>query len=267
MEQSSKDHSHSQTEFGNEQGKVFGPLLKIEKQGRLGRPRADVREVFEALLFVLYTGIQWRYLPATFPPKSTVHDYLKIWSERMVFRKLLAQIVRQLAQTGRLDLQECHVDATFVRGRGGRDCAGLTRHGKGSKTRLIVDSKGVPIALSQAPADCGETCMVQQTLDFCEEDLQPKRMTGDKAYDSDPLDEALAELGIEMIAPHRKNRKPENKTQDGRPLRRYKRRWHVERTIAWLGNHRRLLIRWEKQSALYLAFATLGCCLIASRFL
>ena len=123
------------------------------------------------------------------------------------------------------------------------------------------------MALSQAPGDCGETYMVQQTLDLCDEDLQPERMIGDKAYDSDPLDEALAELGIEMIAPHRKNRKPENKTQDGRSLRRYKRRWHVERTIAWLGNHRRLLIRWEKQSALYLAFATLGCCLIASRFL
>lgn len=84
---------------------------------------------------------------------------------------------------------------------------------------------------------------------------------------TDPLNRTLADLGIEMIAPHRKNRKPENKTQDGRALRRYPRRWHIERTIAWRGNHRRLLIRWEKQSALYLAFATLGCCLIASRFL
>jgi hypothetical protein len=54
---------------------------------------------------------------------------------------------------------------------------------------------------------------------------------GDKAYDSDPLDEELATLSIEMIAPHKSNRQ-KAKTQDGRKLRRYKRRWKVERLFA-----------------------------------
>ena len=58
---------------------------------------------------------------------------------------------------------------------------------------------------------------------------EPKRLIGDKAYDSDSLDAALAKRGIEMIAPHRSNRTAP-KTQDGRSLRRYKRRWKVERT-------------------------------------
>ena len=75
----------------------------------------------------------------------------------------------------------------------------------------------------------------------------PDRMIGDKAYDSDELAEELAEDGIELIAPHRKNRKPENVTQDGRPLRRYKRRWTVERTIGWIQHFRRLCIRWRSQ--------------------
>ncbi len=66
--------------------------------------------------------------------------------------------------------------------------------------------------------------MVQRTLGFLDEDLKPERLVGDKAYDSDPLDEVLAELGIEMISSHRNNRLPENKTQGGRILRRYKRR-------------------------------------------
>ena len=48
---------------------------------------------------------------------------------------------------------------------------------------------------------------------------KPERLVGDKAYDSDPLDETLKEQGIEMIAPHRNNRK-KRKTQDGRKLRR-----------------------------------------------
>lgn len=251
----------------DKQWEMYRPFLEIEKNSNYGRTRADARQCFEALLFVLFTGIQWRYLPRTFPPKSTVHDYLMHWTKREAFRKLLSQIVRQLARTGKLDLSECHVDATFSKARGGGEGVGLTRHGKGIKTQLVVDAKGIPIGLSQASADTGETAMVQQTLELVVDEAQPERLIGDKAYDSDPLDEALAELGIEMISPHRRNRKIENKTQDGRVLRRYRKRWHVERTIAWLGNHRRLLIRWEKYACVFASLTTLGCCLIASRFL
>jgi transposase len=59
----------------------------------------------------------------------------------------------------------------------------------------------------------------------------PDKLIGDMAYDSDGLDAQLAERGVEMIAPHNPTRK--TKTQDGRPLRRYRRRWHVERLFAW----------------------------------
>ncbi len=89
-------------------------------------------------------------------------------------------------------------------------------------------------------------------------------MIGDKAYDSDPLDERLAERGVEMIAPHRRNRK-KPKTQDGRVLRRYKRRWKVERMFAWLGNFRRLVVRYERYVANYTGFVHLGCILILLR--
>jgi transposase len=64
-----------------------------------------------------------------------------------------------------------------------------------------------------------------------------------------------------LIAPHRRNRKPENVTQDGRVLRRYKRRWTVERTIAWMQHYRRLCIRWEK-STMFQGFLHLGCALL-----
>ncbi len=71
------------------------------------------------------------------------------------------------------------------------------------------------MSVSQAAANAGETGTVQQTLGFLDEELKPERLVGDKAYDSDPLDEVLAELGIEMISPQRKDRLLENKTQDG----------------------------------------------------
>jgi transposase len=65
-----------------------------------------------------------------------------------------------------------------------------------------------------------------------------------------------------MIAPQRSSRKPENATQDGRPLRRYRRRWIVERTISWFQNFRRLCIRYEKSTMLFKGFLHLGCSII-----
>ena len=109
-----------------------------------------------------------------------------------------------------------------------------------------------------------EVTLVEATLAARFVDEQPERLIGDKAYDSDPLDAQLATNGIEMIAPHRHNRtKP--KTQDGRPLRRYKRRWKIERLIAWLQNFRRIIVRYEDYPENYRGFVQLGCLVILLR--
>jgi transposase len=86
-------------------------------------------------------------------------------------------------------------------------------------------------------------------------------LIGDKAYDSDPLDEQLRAAGIELIAPHKANRvKPA--TQDGRKLRRYRRRWKIERLNAWLQNYRRVLVRHEHIAENYLGFLHLACIIL-----
>ena len=92
----------------------------------------------------------------------------------------------------------------------------------------------------------------------------PERLIGDRAYDSDPLDERLREHGIQMIAPHKSNRK-KLATQDGRVLRRYKRRWKIERLFAWLQNFRRIQVRHDRSLENYLAFVLLGCLIIFLR--
>ena len=89
----------------------------------------------------------------------------------------------------------------------------------------------------------------------------PERLIGDKAYDSDPLDEALQQQGIEMIAPIGKIGK-RKRAKDGRKLRRYKRRWKVERFFAWRFNYRRCVIRNEYKVENYKAFVLLACMLI-----
>jgi transposase len=128
----------------------------------------------------------------------------------------------------------------------------------------MADRAGLPLAVCAASATPHEVTLVAPTLDsrFVEE--LPQRLIGDRAYDADPLDEALLELGIELIAPHRRGRK-RPKTQDGRPLRRYKRRWKVERLFAWLDNFRRLVVRYERHTLNYLSCVLLGCILILLR--
>ena len=88
-------------------------------------------------------------------------------------------------------------------------------------------------------------------------DELPARLIGDKANDSDALDKKLADTyGIELIAPNRQRR---SQTQDGRKLRRYRRRWKVERLFAWMHHFRLLVTRWEYHIENFLGFVQLAC--------
>ena len=139
--------------ISDEQWELLGPLLERPRKSQYGRPRAGEREVFEAILFVLHTGIQWKHLPRTFPPKSTVHDYLKAWSQSDAFRRIFAAIISQLIEEGRVNLEECFVDATFAAAKGGGTAVGLTRKGKGTKVQLVVDAREFPwLSLWMQPA-------------------------------------------------------------------------------------------------------------------
>jgi transposase len=89
-------------------------------------------------------------------------------------------------------------------------------------------------------------------------------MIMDRGYDSDGLRKQLRRLGIEPIVPHRKGRR-KPPTQDGRALRRYQRRWIVERTIAWLGNYRRLTVRYDRSLTIYRGFFHIACFMIVLR--
>lgn len=141
---------------------------------------------------------------------------------------------------------------------------GKTKRGKGTKLMAVADGFGLPLAVYTASASPHEVRLVERTI--CERFTveRPRKIIGDKAYDSDPLDKQLKKLDIELIAPHKANRK-RPQTQDGRKLRRYKRRWRIERLFAWLQNYRRIIVRYEYHSGNYLGFVLLGCMLILLR--
>lgn len=93
---------------------------------------------------------------------------------------------------------------------------------------------------------------------------KPKRLVYDKAGDSDKLRDRMESRGIDFVCPHRANRK-KAKRQDGRKLRRYARRWKIERTIRWFGDFRRLVVRYEHEITMYLAFVHVACLIITLR--
>jgi transposase len=84
-------------------------------------------------------------------------------------------------------------------------------------------------------------------------------------YLSDKLDAELRHYGIEVIAPHRRNRRI--KTQDERRLRRYRLRWKIERLFAWLQNFRRLVVRYERHAGNFLGMLHLACSIILLKHL
>lgn len=129
---------------------------------------------------------------------------------------------------------------------------------------VLADASGLPLAIDIEAANHAEVKLIEPLLDSAMTAYVPSKLIYDKAADSDPLRDRLAERGVELICPHRKNR-VRKKTQDGRKLRRYTRRWKIERTIAWLHDFRRLVVRHEFYSSLYHGFLKLAALIIAFR--
>ncbi len=227
-----------------------------------GRPPTDKRAAIEGVFWMLDNGAKWKDLPRRFGSKSAVHRWFTLWVGMGVFEGLMRDAGELVEERDGYRLYECYIDGTFCKARGGGDGIGVTKAGKGVKIMVLVDARGLPVAVHTASATPHETKLVQGLFGFMLTLDAPERVIGDKAYDSDALDAELGDEGIEMIAPHRSSRKPENKTQDGRKLRRYARRWTVERTISWFQNFRRLCIRYDKSTAVFQGFLHLGCAIL-----
>ncbi len=129
---------------------------------------------------------------------------------------------------------------------------------------VLTDATGLPLAIDIEAANHAEVNLIEPLLDSAVTSYVPDKLIYDKAADCDPLRERLTERGIDLICPHRKSRvRPA--TQDGRKLRRYRRRWIIERTISWLHDFRRLVVRHEFYASLYHGFLKLAAIVMAIR--
>ncbi|MBK6473963.1 MAG: IS5 family transposase [Flavobacteriales bacterium] len=235
------------------------PLTSIfHKSETRGRPRQDPRAVLNGILWICRTGAPWADLPGRYPPYQTCHRYHKHWCKSGSWDKLLHALASDLRDRGKIDITECFIDGTFASAKKGA-CVGPTKKGKGTKIMAVTDAVGIPLTVRAFSASTHEVKLADRTIRSCA--IKPKRVIADRAYDSDKLRRTLKKRGIQLVCPHRSNRKRQVH-QDGRELRRYKRRWKVERLFAWLFNSRRTFVRYEYHADLFLGMVQLACVMI-----
>jgi transposase len=176
----------------------------------------------------------------------------------------MATLLARFGRVRRTRLENSPGGRNVRQGKKRGDCVGKTKCGKGTKVMTMVDAGGIPLATMIDSASPAEVSLIEPLLDRRVLARLPAKLVYDRAADSDPLRERLKQRGIELVCPHRKNRK-KPPTQDGRKLKAYKRRWPVERTNAWLQNFRRVLVRHEYHPENYLGFVQLACLLVTLR--
>ena len=223
--------------------------------------------MLNGVLWILRTGAPWHDLPDRYPPYQTCHRRFQQWQRSGLLTHVLQKLAEDLRDRGKLDLSEAFIDASFSSAKKGALVSALQNAGKAAKSWQLQTAMVFLSPCTWPALGPNEAILVEPTLQqrFLRE--TPARLIGDKAYDSDPLDQRLREtLGVELISPHRWNRsKPV--TQDGRALRRYRRRWKIERLFAWLHNFRRTVVRWEYHAENFLAMIQLACAVILLRHL
>jgi transposase len=119
------------------------------------------------------------------------------------------------------------------------------------KLEVVVDARGLPLGMAAAGADESECDLLVPALNDIPVDVPAGTpVVADKGHDSDPLRDEVEAAGLVPVIPHRKNRVRPSRN-DGRRLRRYRRRWLVERTNAWLHCYRGLAVRWSYYPMMY----------------
>jgi putative transposase len=225
------------SDLTDEQWALIEPRLPLRPGGR---PRkADLRAVVDAILYVLRTGCQWRYLPKDFPPKSTAWYYFDQWRNdgtidaiHDALRKKVRAAEKPYSPRTTASVDSQSVDTTSGGEARGRDNA---KNVDGRKRHIVVDSMGLLLAVLVTAADVDDAKGAQELFGRLGGQPVSKvgRMFADSKYHNHSLYDWVGENAPWRVVVIRR---PEGAKGWVRlPIR-----WTVERTFAWLGRCRRL---------------------------
>jgi putative transposase len=236
-----------------------------------GRPRTPARVCADAIFYVLRTGCQWQALDQTdLCAHSTAHDRFQEWVRAGVFLRLWQAGVEQFDELRGIDWAWLAMDGAMIKAPLGGEQTGPnpTDRGKGGgKRSVLTEGHGVPVGVAQAGANRTDMKLVRATLESIvvarpePSAEQPQGMCMDKGYDYAEVRDTLSEFGFTAHIRARGEEAKAMQQEAGFKAR----RWVVERAHSWMNRFRRLLIRWDKQPANYLAFVHFACGLIAFR--
>ena len=233
-----------------------------------GRPRIDDRAVLEGIVFMLQSGIPWRLFPKQFGcSASTCWRRIRDWQAQGIWEQWHALLLAELQRRDRLRWSRAAVDSSSVRALEGGEKTGANptdRSRQGTKHHVLVEGRGMPLALRITGANRHDVTQILQLVEGVppvrgkpgRPRRYPRRLYGDRAYDSEPVRQVLIRKGIRPYLAKRN-------TSHGSGLGKY--RWVVERTISWLHGFRRLRHRWERRPDIHQAFLLLAACFICIR--
>lgn len=221
---------------------------RMPPRRRLGRPReVDLREVVQAIFYILSTGCQWRALPSEFPPYSTVQSYFYAWRDtgrwHRIVRALVRQARRKLGRKPKPTAAIIDSQSAATTQAGGPCGFDPGKRVYGRKRHIVTDTNGLLLAVHVHPANVQDVHGAVPLLERLR-DRFPKlaHIFADRVYRGEQLVNALSHCGpwsIEIV-----ERPPGVKGFQLLP-----RRWVVERTFAWFGRCRRLARDFEGSPA------------------
>ncbi|GAA1965444.1 IS5 family transposase [Catenulispora subtropica] len=234
-----------------------------------GRPRLDDRKALNGILFVLYTGIRWEFLPQELGYGSgmTCWRRLRDWNAAGVWQRLHELLLAELRGAGLLDFSRAAVDSSHIRAMKGGPATGpspVDRGKSGSKHHIIVEAHGIPLATITTGGNRNDVTQLIPLIQAVPpirgkrgQPLQrPRHLYADRGYDHEIHRDQVRRF---QITPHIARRGTEHGSGLG------VHRWVVEGALALLHWFRRLRIRWEIRDDIHNAFVTLGCVVICWR--
>ena len=250
----------------------LAPLLGPEKApGTPGRPAVAFRVIFDALLYVLRTGCQWRAIPRhEYAPGSTVHGRFRQWVKAGVFEKAGKVLLAYYDQEVGIAWKWQALDGVITKAPLGGEATGpspVDRAKAGTKRSVLTDRRGAPLAIRVTGANTPDKTLALETVDGIGV-ARPERgvyrlhhLCLDKGSEYEDVIAGMLERDYILHLKHRGEPEPTVSPEKKHPAR----RWVVERTHSWHNKFRRLLVRWERKVEHYKALVHLASVLILYR--